>query len=173
MYLNLSFYFKLYAIFKAIMLSIIEQLLLPRYSLPSFSVNVISLLFLFIYTHPTSHSNLSIKLLHLVQFLSPFLIFPNHLFSTIPLSYQHTLQSILPHNFSLDVFYSLPSNYTNQITHTHHIFCRPFYSKLISYLLSPLFLLQIICNFIDSANAGSHFPLHFYFLFAHISLFQL
>ena len=46
-----------------------------------------------------------------VQFPSPFLLFPFHLFTPTPLSYQHTLQ---PFSFSLDVFYCLPPNHTNQ-----------------------------------------------------------
>ena len=46
-----------------------------------------------------------------VQLPLPFSLFPTHLFTPTPLSYQHTLQSF---SFSLDVFHSLPANHTNQ-----------------------------------------------------------
>ena len=66
---------------------------------PSFSADVISLLPTFTSTCQQNH-----------PVLSPFSLFPTHLFTPTPHSYQHTLQSF---SFSLDVFHSLPSNHTS------------------------------------------------------------
>ena len=76
-----------------IMLSIIFLLLLSRHYTPIIQCNRY-------FTHTTNRSILPV-----------FHKFPLHLFTPMPLSYQHTLQ---PFSFSLDVFHSLPSNHTNQ-----------------------------------------------------------
>ena len=80
--------------FPVFMLSIIYPLLLPRHSLPSFSVHVISL-HSFSKSHtplftPTCQQNCSI-FVRFAQFPSPFCYSQHH-------SYQHTLRSTLPHN---------------------------------------------------------------------------
>ena len=80
--------------FPVFMLSIIYPLLLPRHSLPSFSVYVISL-HSFSKSHtplftPTCQQNCSI-FVRFAQFPSPFCYSQHH-------SYRHTLRSILPLN---------------------------------------------------------------------------
>ena len=78
-----------------LVLSIIYQLLLPRHSLLSLSVHVISTPFLFNLHASTFRSKRHQQIVY-----------------SYTTSYQHTLQLF---SFSLDVFHSLPPNRTNQI----------------------------------------------------------
>ena len=114
------------------MLSIIKRLLLPRHSIPITQCACYS-------THHIP-SKIVNKIAPFVQFLSPSSLFPFHLFSTTPLSYQHTLRfpttafckcscKII---VSLDVFLSLPSNHTNQIAVSITQNCRLFRSNIIT-----------------------------------------
>ena len=77
-----------------------------------------------------------------VQFLSPLPLFPFHLFSTTPLSYQHTLQSF---SFSLDVFRSLPPNHTNQI------------AASITQIVVPVATIIITSTFTSTCHSFSNF----------------
>ena len=135
-------------------------MLLPRHSFSSLSVHVISLLS-FSFTHtPTTFAHCKILL-------------PIRLLFPIPLSYQHTFLSILPHKISLDIFYSLPSNNTNQIVCIQHIICRPFAPNLLLIYCRPLSLIQFICHFIDFANVASKINPPLPLLFAPHFLFSL
>ena len=56
--------------------------------------------------------------------------------------------------FSLDIFYSLPSNYTNQIACIQHIICRPFASNLLPIYCRPFSHIQFISIPIDFINVA-------------------
>ena len=109
--------------------SIIYLLLLPHHSLPSLGAHVISLLsFPFTHAHHF-HSNGRQQNCPI-----PYVCYSAHhfLISTPFIPFRLT-------TFSLDIFYSLPSNHTNQIACIQHIICRPFCPIPISYILSSTF----------------------------------
>ena len=122
MYLNLSFYFNLYAIFKSIYALYHLHVVIAS---PLHSHHSVQVLFhSFPFPNHTHHfrSNLSTKSLH----FRPFVQSPSPFCYSQTTCYQQTLRSILPHNFSHkhkivfpSTFFSLyPSNHTNQIAAT-------------------------------------------------------
>ena len=131
--------------------------------LPSLSVHVISLLsFPFTHTHHF-HSKVVNKI------AVPYVCYsPHHFLISRP---------FIPFcltTYSLDVFYSLPSNHTNQLACTQHIICCTFAPNLLLIYCRPISLIQFICHFIDFANVASKINPPFRLSFApHFLIFTL